>query len=542
MPLPKRSVSPAHVTRNTLPDKDCGKPNELEEITNGTLANIIRQLSSLSKHAEDMFAELLGEAQNIVQRTNVLQTKVDRLMSQVTQLDHSVEEVSLTDIHRRGVFRSNVLFDQAVVSRESMPPAMKDTYLSCDPPPPLDKFTPYRDDGKDGLKFYTDPNYFFTLWKQEMLRDTKHDKSKKVHHRSRGSVDSGSGSAGQPGRHKKKVRTPQNTREQQKQKAAEKGEILADQIGHSPVIGGIKDYPNIQDIDIRDIPRLTDYAGSPMSNAREQFYNDHLPSSAEPLSENEFHRGSMPMPPPPYEFQQSPLHTGRPSEPPPQPPTMNTSSDALPNGLTLITPPPPIGLSSPQQGPVIFSPPPGYHRMSRGNSVTRDSLPPPPPPPMVSHPVNGGVSMPSGPSRDSLPPPPPSPPTLPTVCSPLPPPPPPNHAPTPPPPPPPPPLPTSPLKVPPSFPNGDVTSRTPVSAAAPPKMGPPRGVDRSDLLQAIREGIQLRKVEQRQQEAKKADPLADVASILQRRVAMEISDSESSGESGDSDSEWGDEA
>jgi hypothetical protein len=41
----------------------------------------------------------------------------------------------------------------------------------------------YRDDGKDGLKFYTDPNYFFDLWKQEMLKDTekvKHDKGKKV--------------------------------------------------------------------------------------------------------------------------------------------------------------------------------------------------------------------------------------------------------------------------------------------------------------------------------------------------------------------------
>lgn len=40
-----------------------------------------------------------------------------------------------------------------------------------------------REDGKDGLKFYTDPNYFFDLWKQEMLKDTEkimHDKGKKV--------------------------------------------------------------------------------------------------------------------------------------------------------------------------------------------------------------------------------------------------------------------------------------------------------------------------------------------------------------------------
>ena len=35
---------------------------------------------------------------------------------------------------------------------------------SCDPPPNLNRFTPYREDKKQGLKFYTDPNYFYDLW------------------------------------------------------------------------------------------------------------------------------------------------------------------------------------------------------------------------------------------------------------------------------------------------------------------------------------------------------------------------------------------
>ncbi|XP_010776474.1 wiskott-Aldrich syndrome protein family member 2-like [Notothenia coriiceps] len=47
----------------------------------------------------------------------------------------------------------------------------------------------YRDDGKDALKFYTDPSYFFELWKEKMLQDTKdimkerrkHRKEKKDH-------------------------------------------------------------------------------------------------------------------------------------------------------------------------------------------------------------------------------------------------------------------------------------------------------------------------------------------------------------------------
>lgn len=34
-----------------------------------------------------------------------------------------------------------------------------------------------RDDGKEGLKFYTDPSYFFDLWREKMLQDTE-DKRK----------------------------------------------------------------------------------------------------------------------------------------------------------------------------------------------------------------------------------------------------------------------------------------------------------------------------------------------------------------------------
>lgn len=30
-----------------------------------------------------------------------------------------------------------------------------------------------REDGKDCVKFYTDPNYFFDLWCQEMAKDTE---------------------------------------------------------------------------------------------------------------------------------------------------------------------------------------------------------------------------------------------------------------------------------------------------------------------------------------------------------------------------------
>lgn len=42
-----------------------------------------------------------------------------------------------------------------------------------------------REDGKEALKFYTDPSYFFDLWKEKMLQDTKDIMKEKRKHRVR---------------------------------------------------------------------------------------------------------------------------------------------------------------------------------------------------------------------------------------------------------------------------------------------------------------------------------------------------------------------
>lgn len=226
MPLPKRSIEPVHVARSVY-QQDELQSVELETVTNTTLTNIIRQLSSLSKHAEDVFGELARDVGNIGDRANSLQARIDRLAIKVTQLDSTVEEVPLTDITRKKAFKSAKIFDQQIFSRSTMPAPMLETYAQCDKPPPLDKLNVYRDDGKDGLKFYTDPNYFFELWRQEMIKDTErvmHDKGKKMH---RPRQDGAGGGGGGPNnRHKKRVRTPHNTREKQRQIALGLGETL----------------------------------------------------------------------------------------------------------------------------------------------------------------------------------------------------------------------------------------------------------------------------------------------------------------------------
>lgn len=579
MPFPKRLIEPIYVTRGTLPE-ELRLPSELEGVTNGTLANTVRQLSSLSRHAEDLFGELARDAQQLYERSNSLQARIDRLAVKVTQLDSTVEEVSLQDIHMRKAFKSATVFDQQVFSRGTMPTAMLETYSSCDRPPPLDKLNCYRDDGKDGLKFYTDPNYFFELWRAEMLNDTErvmHDKGKNRGHR--GGRSSADGAQGGP-RHKKRVRAPQNTRERQKQIAREHGEYIMPQqntIYRTPhqipqqyqeVDGYIPNQdqrpprPNsieirrsyqrdVEHIDGLHSPTLYQNNGQ-IPNYDEQSLYHHGLYGQGPLSSESLYAGGTPT-----------RSKSRPSQPPPAPPSnQGTPTSGTPtrgripsSGRDQLPPPPPP--------PEPTSPPPNglpphmlQHRMSE--SPHRSSTPELPlSPPPINH-------------NQDLPPPPPAP-TQQTliqtkqasppkqlagglnssqvnqsagVASP-------PAAPAAPPPPPPPPMPTTNIHAPPAGPmvNGDLIRAlasppklTPVKDRVLGKLGPPLADPRNDLLKAIRDGIKLRKVEkneQRQEVDRGVNGLHDVASILARRVAVEFSDSDSGSDS-ECDSEgWG---
>ncbi|OXB70097.1 UNVERIFIED_CONTAM: hypothetical protein H355_001662 [Colinus virginianus] len=179
MPLVTRNIEPRHLCRQTLPSVR----SELECMTNITLANVIRQLGSLSKFAEDIFGELFTQANTFASRMNVLVERVDRLQVKVTQLDPKEEEVSLQGINTRKAFKSSTTQDQKLFDRESLPVPVLETYGTCNTPPPLNILSPYRDDGKEALKFYTDPSYFFDLWKEKMLQDTKDIMKEKRKHR-----------------------------------------------------------------------------------------------------------------------------------------------------------------------------------------------------------------------------------------------------------------------------------------------------------------------------------------------------------------------
>jgi len=88
MPLVKRAVHPVFISRTPL---DGSIANELEGVSLNTFAGIIRQLSDLSMHAENLFSELFNEANVINQRANSLKTKIKDLGAKVVRLDPVIE-------------------------------------------------------------------------------------------------------------------------------------------------------------------------------------------------------------------------------------------------------------------------------------------------------------------------------------------------------------------------------------------------------------------------------------------------------------------
>jgi len=92
MPLIKRSVEPTSVSRGPgIADSVASVPDELEFVSVYTLANVMRQLSSLSVRVDDMFGELNRESVAISRRTIALTERTERLRMKIMQLNPTVE-------------------------------------------------------------------------------------------------------------------------------------------------------------------------------------------------------------------------------------------------------------------------------------------------------------------------------------------------------------------------------------------------------------------------------------------------------------------
>lgn len=85
-------------------------------------------------------------------------------------------------------FKLTIHSDQQVISKKTMPEAMEEAYKACDPVPDLHLLSKFRHDNKDSLKFYTDPDYFFELWKEKMSAEFEKRRKKRVSFHSKHTV------------------------------------------------------------------------------------------------------------------------------------------------------------------------------------------------------------------------------------------------------------------------------------------------------------------------------------------------------------------
>ncbi|XP_044198351.1 wiskott-Aldrich syndrome protein family member 3 isoform X3 [Thunnus albacares] len=531
MPLVKRNIEPRHLCRGALPD---GVTSELECVTNSTLAAIIKQLGSLSRHAEDIFGELFNEANSFYLRMSSLQERVDQLAVKVTQLDSTVEEVSLQDINMRKAFKSSTIQDQQVVSRTSVPNPVVEMYHRCDKPPPLNILSPYRDDKKDALKFYTDPSYFFNLWKEKMLQATEDKRKEKRRQKEQ------QRQVEDPGREVKKVRKARNRRQEWNVLAYDKEFRPDARLTPSPYHGmssegslspdsrsmasdsypASPNHPSTQapsaaqptDHHARDIlsaaaqtqslDRGIRPATQPPGAAGAAAAGRHAASLGRTPSGHGVQAGGDPTVNGPRQQSVKDYRAGHgsqpstipeyyiPPAPPPPPPTIPSaqtafdSTTAPPSGAASAVPPTSSALSRPYS-PSPPPPPANYvPSPSHPPSGAPPAAPPPPPP-------GGSVGHPAHPS--------------------------PPHAAV-----------------------GQSAADAQPQARKSTMLGMiPMSDARSDLLAAIRRGIQLRKVqEQREQEAKREPVGNDVATILSRRIAVEYSESDDDSEL--DENEWSD--
>ncbi|KAI4801982.1 actin-binding protein WASF1 isoform X2 [Pseudochaenichthys georgianus] len=482
MPLVKRTIEPRHLCHTVLPRNI---KNELECVTNISLANVIRQLGSLSKYAEDLFGELFNEAHTFSFRVNSLQERVDLLSISVTQLDPKEEELSLQDITMRKAFRSSTIQDQQLFDRKSLPVPLQESYQTCEEPPPLNILSSYRDDGKEGLKFYTNPSYFFDLWREKMLQDTEDKRKEKRKQKLQDprmydqvyrylDLPGQMKTLDRPHEQEKTPRAPHDRKKEWQRQAL--GAELA------------QDIPE-------DKHREANGSAGYHDNSSSSGFSDSRPQS--PARTSGFNSNTPPPPPPPL--------------PPPPPP--------LPSSGLRGTPPPPIPPLPVHQHPPPIPPPPAPLQIAPG---VLHPAPPPIAPPLHCSParlqqvLERGLPSGSGTQSDgSILPPPPPPPPLPLTggrssspCL------------------------SGPPPVP-AFPSAGAMA-SPLTQGSKRHQAaslPPISDARSVLLEAIRKGIQLRKVEeQREQEAKHERVGNDVATILSRRIAVEYSDSEDESE------------
>ncbi|KAM3171422.1 hypothetical protein ACTXT7_016659, partial [Hymenolepis weldensis] len=170
MPLPRYTIQPTHISQVRLPDKI---DNELEYVSNETLCNLMHQMASVANVASEIFDELTSDLASITNRLTRIESRVTAVTTTLKSLPTSEEFLSLglQDLPAPTPGVREQELDSQVLHSNTKPRCMQAQYEAAEAPPPLHVMDALRDDGKTTARLYSDPRFFFDLWKREMLED-----------------------------------------------------------------------------------------------------------------------------------------------------------------------------------------------------------------------------------------------------------------------------------------------------------------------------------------------------------------------------------
>ena len=209
MPLIKRQIQPNSLAKKSLPPAK----NGLETLTNSVIAGTLAQLASLSDFSQDIFEELGEEAkemgiriETLKERTAEINDKVDRATARInfdddqllgqnsSQYPYQYKKTNkkgknLASLTLNTAVRNSVAEGMSVLDRSTLPTVLKTYYeTECASPPPihiLDSCREPTDKVQESMKVYTDPDFFFNLWREKIQHENRQKLQKRRKKRNR---------------------------------------------------------------------------------------------------------------------------------------------------------------------------------------------------------------------------------------------------------------------------------------------------------------------------------------------------------------------
>jgi hypothetical protein len=158
MPLALRIVTPVRLSRTPVTEE---YRFDLDIVTNTTLAGCIRQLSSVAQKADEIFANISQECQNVINRTSRLTNRVKDITTDVEHLDAKAVRIPVGDLtsfaNETEHFSAEYGYDCYLFTPGGRPDAISELYeaSTVSPLKAIRRCNMLRTDGKTGSRIFS---------------------------------------------------------------------------------------------------------------------------------------------------------------------------------------------------------------------------------------------------------------------------------------------------------------------------------------------------------------------------------------------------